>query len=242
MSYTVTTTDINTSTRIPAPTNGCATVMEQLNTSPTVSAFLTNYKIEDIATGSTGENNVLKNVENLLTVIKQQPDTTTQINTSDVQTTYLNNLKSGGTEYEKLNLVNECLLEKANVNLDRLNKEKDALEESKDRYEFIANPEMRTSYYEGWFPINRPMKEGSLFLLFASGLFLLLFSVVVFLRMGGIELNIQLPGYMESATGGFFTENKKFLGTALVLSILIVGFTYMFRDEIKKQTGYKLYE
>lgn len=235
----VITTD--TTAEITSPTSGCKTVIGQLNTATTISDFLRQYKIQDVTTASTGANNVLKNLENLIGKINEQGVNISQINTSNVQG-YLNTLKKGGSEYEKLNLVNECLQEKANVNLDRLNKEKDALEESKDRYEFIANPEMRTSYYEGWFPMNRPMKEGSFFLLFASSLFLLLFSVVVFLRMGGIELNIQMPGYMESATGGFFSENRNFLTTALILSILIIGFTYMFRNEIKKQTGYKLYE
>jgi hypothetical protein len=68
-----------------------------------------------------------------------------------------------------------------------------ATDESKSRLDAITTPEQHVSYYDGWFPLFRPMKESALFGLFAVSIFMLLLSVLVFLRMKGIEINIILP-------------------------------------------------
>jgi hypothetical protein len=68
-----------------------------------------------------------------------------------------------------------------------------ATDESKSRLDAITTPEQHVSYYDGWFPLFRPIKESSLFGLFAVSIFMLLLSVLIFLRMKGIEINIIMP-------------------------------------------------
>jgi len=69
----------------------------------------------------------------------------------------------------------------------------DRLDESESRLGSIRNPEQNVSYYEGWFPIVRPMTEAALFGLFAAAIFMLLLAVLVFIRMAGVQIDIQIP-------------------------------------------------
>ena len=86
-----------------------------------------------------------------------------------------------------------CLSESLQVDNKELNQAQAQLDESKERYESIKNPETNVSYYEGWFPIVRPMSEGALFGLFGSAIFMLLLSIFIFLRLAGVVINIQIP-------------------------------------------------
>ena len=65
------------------------------------------------------------------------------------------------------------------------------------RLESIQSPEEKVSSYEGWFPLNRPLTDTSLFVLFSLSILFLLLSVSVFLRMGGVEFN-----FLVEPTGG----------------------------------------
>ena len=76
--------------------------------------------------------------------------------------------------------------------------EKDNTETSKLRLESIQSPEEKVGYYESWFPLNRPLNDISLFVLFGFSIFFLLLSVTMFLRMGGVEFN-----FLAQPTGGF---------------------------------------
>ena len=86
-----------------------------------------------------------------------------------------------------------CLSESLQVDNRGLNEAQAQLDESKERYESIKNPETNVSYYEGWFPIVRPMSEGALFGLFGAAIFMLLLSIFIFLRLAGVVINIQIP-------------------------------------------------
>jgi hypothetical protein len=86
-----------------------------------------------------------------------------------------------------------CLSESLEVDNKELNQAQAQLDESKERYESIKNPETNVSYYEGWFPIVRPMSEGALFGLFGAAIFMLLLSIFIFLRLAGVVINIQIP-------------------------------------------------
>lgn len=91
-------------------------------------------------------------------------------------------------EYE---LAVSCNADK--VSFQGLDAEKQAMEESKLRLDGIRNSDTHVSYYEGWFPLFRPMSETSLFTVFSISIALLLVSIVAFLRMQGIELQILTP-------------------------------------------------
>lgn len=86
-----------------------------------------------------------------------------------------------------------CSEERKQVDLKGLNAQKQAMEESKLRLDGIRNSDTQVSYYEGWFPLFRPMSETSLFTVFSISIALLLVSIVAFLRMQGIELQILTP-------------------------------------------------
>ena len=90
-------------------------------------------------------------------------------------------------------LVASCISEDAGGDKGRYTKAKATAEESKARLESILNPEQHLSYYDGWFPIFRPMNERSLFFLFGSAIFMLLVSVLLFLRMGGVQIQVYIP-------------------------------------------------
>jgi hypothetical protein len=96
------------------------------------------------------------------------------------------------TNILQLGYIANCVSEEYDVT-DELYAAKKELELSKDRYDKIQFPEKDVSYYEGTFPIYRPINEKTLFILFAVGLFLMLLALVCFLRTQGIEINILVP-------------------------------------------------
>lgn len=100
-----------------------------------------------------------------------------------ISTTYLPIIK----------LADTCLQESLQVDTSALTKAQAAVDESKSRLESITNPERNVSYYEGWFPMVRPMTEPALFGLFAAAIFMLLLSILVFLRLSGVQIDIQIP-------------------------------------------------
>lgn len=90
-------------------------------------------------------------------------------------------------------LGDTCLKESLQVDQSALKAAQDKLEESQSRLASITNPEENVSYYEGWFPIVRPMTEPALLGLFGAAIFMLLMSILVFLRLQGVEINIIIP-------------------------------------------------
>jgi len=83
------------------------------------------------------------------------------------------------------------------VNMDYTNVEKQIeiaksdLEGSKTRVETLRKP-YEQSYYESWFPINRPLKQTSLFVILGIGIFLFIFSFMLFLRTIGVQIDMSL--------------------------------------------------
>jgi len=104
-------------------------------------------------------------------------------------TTYISTLQS---QIQKLVFVSNCITEQTD-STDALFAAKKELALSKERYEMLHSPETHVSYYEGTFPIYRPIGQSTLFILFGLGLFLMLLSLVLFLRTQGIELQLVLP-------------------------------------------------
>jgi hypothetical protein len=115
--------------------------------------------------------------------------------------------------------------------MEELEAQKAKTEESRLRLESIKSPEEKVSYYEGWFPLFRPMTETMIFTLFGTGLLLLLVGLAVFLKMGGISLEFQVVGVGGAGTGAgfdptlFFMNNKGILIGGVALGIgAAIGF------------------
>ena len=105
---------------------------------------------------------------------------------------YLNDLEV--RQVPVLELVQNCLQERYTYDESALQAQKEATEEAKTRLTQIKNPERATSYYEGWFPIFRPMQETTLFALFGVAMAALVFSIYLFLRMSDVEFNVSFGG------------------------------------------------
>jgi hypothetical protein len=109
-----------------------------------------------------------------------------------------------------------------------LTKEKQ-LEVAKQRALSISHPERATSDYEGWFPLGRPMRPTSLFLLIGFSLFFLLFFFGILMSFLGF--NIQLSWMVPGATAavprqgwlGMIMGWINPLSLAAILAVVITG-------------------
>jgi hypothetical protein len=199
-----------------------------------LSTFLGNYGINDKATASSGD----LSIKDKLATMKASLSTAdtnqritdktgyTEVNTflSALNTTYLPTIR----------LVDNCLKEDQQIDMTEYNSAKAIEEESKSRLESILTPERQTSYYEGWFPIIRPMTEFSLFFLFGAALFLLLVSIMVFLSMGGVMVQIQvpellLPQVMESLNYYIPPGTSYYLYAGLFFGLIATGVALRFK-------------
>ena len=133
-------------------------------------------------------------------------------------TAYINTLHS---QVSQLGFIANCVTEQAGVT-EELYAAKKRLDVSKERYEMIRSPETHVSYYEGTFPIYRPIGQSTLFALFGVGLFLMLLSLVLFLRTQGIELQLVLPQTMAvSGIFGLFQGQGMYIGIAALIGIVL---------------------
>lgn len=183
--------------------NTCATILSSARRSGTKDTFLSLYKLNEIKTN-------LQDLKTKLSApnVDQLQPIESKAGYSDVNS-YITQIESSQLPIQRL--VSKCLKEEMEVDVES---EKAKVEESKSRYEAIMAPEQRVSYYEGWFPLFRPMSESALFGIFGAGLALLLLSILLFLRMQGVQLRIDFPelflagfdlspytGYIYGATG-----------------------------------------
>jgi hypothetical protein len=201
---------------VTAAKTNCPDILTQAKSLDVVS-FLRNYGINDKVTGTDQD----ISIKDKLTTFKmalsaadtKQPITTIAgYSTSGLGTgvnDFINALKT--THIPVIRLVDNCLKENFQIDVTGYNKAKALADESKTRLDSILTPEQHTSYYEGWFPIVRPMTEFTLFFFFGAALFILLTSIVIFLSMSGVAVQIQIPDLLVNQ----FTE-----------FVLPPGFTY----------------
>jgi sensor histidine kinase YesM len=99
-----------------------------------------------------------------------------------------------------------------------------------DRAAMARNPELTRGYYDGWFPISRPLKHYTIPLLISLALFLFALSFFFLLSLFG--LNVELATYIPKvAEGSVFTYGSKSLYTSrpfLIMagiSVVLIGLT-----------------
>jgi len=120
---------------------------------------------------------------------------------------YLNEMET--SQVPIIRNVANCLHETTSKDPTTLVKAKENYDTSKERYELITNEDHRVSYFEGWFPITRPLTVTTLYILFAVGLFFIIVSILLFLSMQGVELKFILP-VSASTTTFAFTDLTKY--------------------------------
>ena len=181
----------------------CSDVSSKINSNSNIEESLNNFYIgsRDVS-GAPNIINNLKTLKDYLAVAKDDQAYITEYATTASLTaqvkqkaqdvlTYLDTIQN--RFIPSITLASSCLSESLQVDNKKLKEAQAQLDESKERYESIKNPETNVSYYEGWFPIVRPMSEGALFGLFGAAIFMLLLSIFIFLRLAGVVINIQIP-------------------------------------------------
>ena len=100
----------------------------------------------------------------------------------------------------------------------------DALKISQDRVKLLTHPEQKTTVYESWFPLHRPLQTSSFLVLIVTSLFF--FSVFVGLVARRLGVFVDL-GYMYTPSpGGSMFSKLNYLtlgiGAALIVCIGVI--------------------
>jgi hypothetical protein len=77
--------------------------------------------------------------------------------------------------------------------------------EAKERATFLQNPYDKTSVWEGWFPLGRPLQESSVPVLLTLAILFLVLSLGMFLRLASIEFRLIVP-FLEKQVGGYLSK------------------------------------
>lgn len=80
---------------------------------------------------------------------------------------------------------------------------KETAAEAKERVSDVTNPYTKTTWWESWFPLGRPIEKDNVPVLLSVSIFMLVFSLGIFLRMAGMELKLTS---VESVTNSL-TKN-----------------------------------
>lgn len=88
-----------------------------------------------------------------------------------------------------------------------LKEKQEILAEAKERSETVRDPYTKTTWWELWFPLGRPMKKEHVPVLLSVSIFMLVFSLGIFLRFAGFELRFEslqstVNSYTKSANSG----------------------------------------
>lgn len=112
------------------------------------------------------------------------------------------------------------------LNLKRqIDEEKKSVELARDRVKYIRRPEEHTSYYESWFPLNRPLKQGSLVLLMSLALVISLVILFIGLSFLGFSPTVAIDAKGYSILSYIYSQFT--LGFWLILIGSIVGLWYL---------------
>jgi hypothetical protein len=80
--------------------------------------------------------------------------------------------------------------------------------QAKERASLLEKPYNKTTVWEAWFPLGRPLKKESVPVLLGLSIFFLVLSLGLFLRLASIELQFSTQGYSLDRIpliGSFFT-------------------------------------
>lgn len=96
-----------------------------------------------------------------------------------------------------------------------------------DRVAYIRHPEREVSYYESWFPIDRPMRRESVPWFVVVTSFIAIFSLLVFLSLVGVDLSFTVH---PSLIIFYDLVMSQFSFTTVMLIILLAFAFYYFMN------------
>ena len=95
---------------------------------------------------------------------------------------------------------------------------------ARDRVGYIRNPDKNTSFYESWFPLDRPMQPTSIPVFVAVNTFL--FMAGIFLLMTFFGFKISFP---ESTNSGISTSRFSLSDSLLLLLVGFIIYHFLLR-------------
>lgn len=102
-----------------------------------------------------------------------------------------------------------------------------------DRVAYIRHPEREVSYYESWFPIDRPMHRESTPWFVAVTSFLVLFTLLVILSFAGIDLSFTIS---PNIIAFYQWVISQFTYTTMILILLLIFTLYYFMNIKQNQS------
>lgn len=216
------------------PISGTATTTASLTTDSPVTNGIpltcpASITAQQTNTLPTTGSSLITNLTEFYTKLKGTTvDTTQNVDISGNGYTAINNYLTTTTTIALplLQNVANCISEANIVSPDALKDQKELTQQSLDRLAAIQSPENNGSPYQSWFPLPRPMVQPALFGLFGTALLLLLASTAIFLRLGGVEVQVLMPMIDVYGISEFFKSKSTILGAGVVTGALIcaVGF------------------
>ena len=99
---------------------------------------------------------------------------------------------------------------------------------ARDRVAYIRHPEEHTSYYESWFPINRPMQRENVSYFIGVTVFLLVFSLLVGLSLIGVNVNVAMNPALV-----YFIQRilAQFTWLTFILTLMLIFVVYYFVNQ-----------
>jgi hypothetical protein len=95
---------------------------------------------------------------------------------------------------------------------------------ARDRVAYIKNPEKHTSYYENWFPLNRPMNESTIPFFVWITVFFMLLGLFLFMSLIGVDINITFNTGISEI---FRLVAEQFTVVSIIL-LVIVGLSFYY--------------
>jgi hypothetical protein len=145
-------------------------------------------------------------------------------------TDYISNVNTN--DIPTIKFMINCIKEsKATPDLQGYEEAKHQLAASKQRLEQLLHPEDNVSYYEGWFPTTRPLRESSLFILFGLALFILLLAIILLIRRQGVQVNVATSPAYDSAVNSVYETVKGYGFLSIGAGILIGYLIHIYRKK-----------
>ena len=93
-----------------------------------------------------------------------------------------------------------------------------------DRAIMVTRPELTASYYDSWFPLNRPMKNGSVPIFIGVATFFFTISILLFFEIIGIYIGISafIPYISVGSPSEFTNSFWRMTSIALIFFVIIL--------------------
>lgn len=78
---------------------------------------------------------------------------------------------------------------------------KQTVKEAKERSNQLENPYDKTTWWETWFPLGRPIRKENVPVLLSVSILMVVFSLAIFLRAAGLEIRLES---FQSTTNSIF--------------------------------------